>query len=754
MTLRAWLGLCGALLALPAEAYRTNEPTALATTRDGGLDDHPSLTVSQRTERQATDGVTIRYLSWANDGETSRPVVREMRRRSAVKSKGGRREEHIQWLGGKWKVTTDPDVPEWLSKEYNLTHRTLSRCGFTWDDAAAKEGSGCKKDTDCSRPAGSKGEWPPNREYGCYADLPDDRRREGGECVSRDSRQKSDLYCQLTCGLRPGAWCDGSICSCTKSGEAWDLSASIQPHDDSKAVETLPEKTFHLKKSLTEWDAVASGLPACTWQPGKGCSNVTQYECFKGAKAGLCSATNWFGKSACEASCVHVSMLDPAPYYALWNAGPAARPCEKLERVPRYKHNAKKLTLEKRGLNLQQSDVMMSRFCKSTANRFVGVTMYSYSFEEKAARLVRSCERVGVCCKAMMLPGGIFGPDAPEGSDNFRFEVIAMKPSFILSQLDSTQLPVVYLDTDLEFHRFPELFLPGSWPEYDRDVALFNYWGNESVPENKYLPKIGSAVAFFNTTSRAHRLLTAWAEAMAWEGNAPAPDDQVLDLLLSEGDWLRRASFGWLPSAYMRTMPGYYRGIVPVIDHDHGSAPGLSKHSQKKPKYPEVKDMELCDPDAQANKDVPRFVSPEGAEAESDCPIDDRQFCDMQVWNMIPGEAKSREEAIKKISAPGAWTHDQCKNCYADSTQPGFCSKCGVNQMLVPNCCSHGGAWVGKCTVDASEEGTGHTWADGFDACNLPTPPQKTRRKKGKHGGKGKQRHYSTKVKVLGYTPP
>jgi len=86
---------------------------------------------------------------------------------------------------------------------------------------------------------------------------------------------------------------------------------------------------------------------------------------------------------------------------------------------------------------------------------------------------------------------------------------------------------VVFLDTDLELHRFPNLFMPGSWPDYDRDVALFNYWANETRPETKNTPNCGSAVAFFNTTTRTKRLLKAWAEAMAYEGNARAPDDQV-----------------------------------------------------------------------------------------------------------------------------------------------------------------------------------------------------------------------------------
>ena len=70
---------------------------------------------------------------------------------------------------------------------------------------------------------------------------------------------------------------------------------------------------------------------------------------------------------------------------------------------------------------------------------------------------------------------------------------------------------------------------------------------------------------FFNQTSRARGVLTAWAEAMAWGTNTNAPDDQVLDRLLKEGGWLARASFGWLPSSYMRTMPSYYRGVDPVI---------------------------------------------------------------------------------------------------------------------------------------------------------------------------------------------
>ena len=64
---------------------------------------------------------------------------------------------------------------------------------------------------------------------------------------------------------------------------------------------------------------------------------------------------------------------------------------------------------------------------------------------------------MGICCKATELPATAFGPEAPEGSEGFRFETIASKPSFILDQLDATLLPVVWLDVDLEFHSFPQV---------------------------------------------------------------------------------------------------------------------------------------------------------------------------------------------------------------------------------------------------------------------------------------------------------
>jgi len=79
------------------------------------------------------------------------------------------------------------------------------------------------------------------------------------------------------------------------------------------------------------------------------------------------------------------------------------------ERHPRYKHTVSKASLRARGIYLATTDVMMSAICQSTDNQFVGISLYSPHYKDKAERLLRSCARVGVCCKARLLPPDAFG---------------------------------------------------------------------------------------------------------------------------------------------------------------------------------------------------------------------------------------------------------------------------------------------------------------------------------------------------------
>ena len=501
----------------------------------------------------------------------------------------------------------------------------ISRCGFTWDDAAAKMGPNCSASLDhpikCFAPPDtfSKGDsyWY-GHPYMCYTDLPDLDLHFGNRKCRATGPQSTDSWCNDNCNT-VDTQCDPFMCDCEgpeedhwkyKTPEVFDTSAPIAQHEPNVTLMDLPIKNQAMIDAVVATSVTEpSGLPQCTWRPQQkttGCSKRKQYECIQGASKGKCSGENWFDKpDQCSATCVHTVALAPAPYYALWYPGPVCKDWQDGERHPRYKHTVAKASLRARGIDLATTDVMMSAICQSTDNQFVGISLYSPHYKDKAERLLRSCARVGVCCKARLLPADAFGASAMEGSEEFRFEVIASKPSFILDELQTNRLPVVFLDTDLEFHSFPHLFVPGSWPNGGRDLAIFNFWGNETDYPHASTPTTGSGVVFFNQTIRATRVLTAWAEAMAWEGNTRAPDDQVLDKILKEGEWLKRASYGWLPASYLRTMPSYYRGVIPVIDHDHGNMPGLLKHSTRKPGLPPVMRFDASDPD----RDTPGHIT-------------------------------------------------------------------------------------------------------------------------------------------------
>ena len=389
----------------------------------------------------------------------------------------------------------------------------ISRCGFNWDDAAAKMGRTCVKkgwgqscDTPPKTRFNPKSYWY-GQKYKCFTDLPNlnDMTGNGTERQCRSvSVAAGDDWCQQMCN-NEGTYCDPEKCDC--DGIAWateevfNMSAPIQEYVPQTSADELQEMTEELHAAVVDHAQVQqlSGLPDCTWRPPKSCSNDSTYECIAGANQGTCSTQNWFDRprEECELSCVHVSLLRPAPYYAMWYPGPLAKEFQPDEEQPRYKHAVSRFSLRTRGVDLRYSDVMLSAICKSTDNKFVGISMYSSSYRAKAERLLRSCARVGVCCKARLLPPGAFGPAAPEGSDAFRFETLASKPSFILGELEATKLPVVFLDVDLEFHRFPNLFIPGSWPNGGRDVALFNYWGNETDLKHAGTPTTGSGVVCF-----------------------------------------------------------------------------------------------------------------------------------------------------------------------------------------------------------------------------------------------------------------
>lgn len=261
---------------------------------------------------------------------------------------------------------------------------------------------------------------------------------------------------------------------------------------------------------------------------------------------------------------------------------PASRQ-PKSGRTPRYVHETRFMQLPPTLKLPRVSDCGAELAAEAL---FWGASMFTSSYAHKAQRLEASCTLWRVCCSTALVPNGAFDGE-PEGSYRLRHRLIATKPLFILSTLRLSPLPLVWLDVDLEFHAFPTLFTPAGWADVaePRDVLLWNWQANVSAFSGRRL-KMASGVAWFNKTSDAEALLVAWAEAMAYEPNAAAPDDQALDLLINDDGWIDRANYGWLPESYLRMMPRH-KDIAPVIDHDRGApVSGKGKNSPIEPTLP------------------------------------------------------------------------------------------------------------------------------------------------------------------------
>ena len=365
-------------------------------------------------------------------------------------------------------------------------------------------------------------------------------------CLAPNTEMQTNDGCALLCEKN---MTDPNDHAKLKQLQAADPRMLCDP-DFCKCFNPQTPKQQFINHVQAKEQAQLSGLPDCDWMPGEDCTLESQYECMAGPKKGQCSDKNWIDRTSdCTSSCIHSSLYWFSSHDKTYVPGPDSKAAKnlgkegkgqgqggegqwapepppeepKLEKepevkpgeVPHYDHDKDKLTLESRHIDIHELDVMMSPACKHT-QPFIAVTWYSPKMTGKAKRLLKSCARNDVCCKATEAPGNLRG-GLREGSEEYRLEMIRMKPAFMLSQMDAIQLPIVWLDADMEFHKYPSKFLPGAWEPGPRDALLFNFWGNESKGQDS--PSIGSGVAYFNYTLAARNLLVAWAESMV----SPSP---------------------------------------------------------------------------------------------------------------------------------------------------------------------------------------------------------------------------------------
>src|SRR5437762_233752 len=96
--------------------------------------------------------------------------------------------------------------------------------------------------------------------------------------------------------------------------------------------------------------------------------------------------------------------------------------------------------------------------------------------------------------------------------------LLATKPTFILKKMEEYKLPVLFMDTDFVFLKFPSIFF--SQESTDIDFMSCN-WNEVQQPKKELTPSLhsSSGVLFFNNTEPTKRFLRQWKISLLWKGN-------------------------------------------------------------------------------------------------------------------------------------------------------------------------------------------------------------------------------------------
>lgn len=131
------------------------------------------------------------------------------------------------------------------------------------------------------------------------------------------------------------------------------------------------------------------------------------------------------------------------------------------------------------------------------------------------------------------------------------------KPVFIKEVMAKFDLPVLYVDADAVFHKFPELIY-----SLEHADAAVHYFNNT---------QLAGGTLFFHKTPGAIELLDAWIERN--KSNPQELDQQNLQNILEDGNWRgqRRINVLRLPAEYCKIFDLTQGVNDPVIEHFQAS---------------------------------------------------------------------------------------------------------------------------------------------------------------------------------------
>ena len=184
-------------------------------------------------------------------------------------------------------------------------------------------------------------------------------------------------------------------------------------------------------------------------------------------------------------------------------------------------------------------------------------TSYDYFRKEKQKKksYMELIENLKKKCDILKIP--FYAEYHPEFEKKNRYQTgISYKPQFIKKMLGNFKCPVVYIDADMMFHKYPKLF-----SEIEVDFMAFNWYAEKRLGTNMPIDwntlDTSGGIFYFNNSKNSKIILNKWISCMKSKELCKYADDRVLSIIINSNNLMKKCSYYWLPYEYFY-IPEYY----------------------------------------------------------------------------------------------------------------------------------------------------------------------------------------------------
>ena len=166
------------------------------------------------------------------------------------------------------------------------------------------------------------------------------------------------------------------------------------------------------------------------------------------------------------------------------------------------------------------------------------------TYKELTERLLRQCESLEPKVRYIVREYRI-----PDGSYQ---DLINYKPKFLREIMDEiradgdNESPIVYMDTDMYFEKFPHLF-----NETHFDYMGYN-WNGGLITSGEYNPittHVSGGIMYFGNNALGYNLLSKWC--IVTDNNPGKAEDRIISIIINNDPILISYRIMWLPGYYL-----------------------------------------------------------------------------------------------------------------------------------------------------------------------------------------------------------